>query len=95
MIADQLATLVVDAAAVIRLVRPDGEGVMTGGRARATDALSAEQKRVHDALPARGAVTIGEIAFSAGLELPAVRTALARLEVTGLIDGDGARWWLV
>ena len=95
MIADQLATLVVDAAAVIRLVRPDGEGVMTGGRARATDALSAEQKRVHDALPARGAVTIGEIASSAGLELPAVRTALARLEVTGLIDGDGARWWLV
>ena len=95
MIADQLATLVVDAAAVIRLVRPDGEGVMTGGRARATDALSAEQKRVHDALPARGAVTIGEIAFSAGLELPAVRTALARLEVAGLIDGDGARWWLV
>lgn len=95
MIADQLATLVVDAAAVIRLVRPDGEGVMTGGRARATDALSAEQKRVHDALPARGAVTIGEIAFSAGLELPAVRTALARLEVTGLIDGDGARWWLL
>lgn len=95
MIADQLATLVVDAAAVIRLVRPDGEGVMTGGRARATDALSAEQKRVHDALPARGAVTIGEIAFSAGLKLPAVRTALARLEVTGLIDGDGARWWLL
>ncbi len=95
MIADQLATLVVDAAAVIRLVRPDGEGVMTGGRARATDALSAEQKWVHDALPARGAVTIGEIAFSAGLELPAVRTALARLEVTGLIDGDGARWWLL
>lgn len=95
MIADQLATLVVDAAAVIRLVRPDGEGVMTGGRARATDALSAEQKRVHDALPARGAVTIGEIAFSAGLELPAVRTALARLEVAGLIDGDGARWWLL
>ncbi|UAK40387.1 DNA-processing protein DprA [Gordonia bronchialis] len=95
MIADQLATLVVDAAAVIRLVRPDGEGVMTGGRARATDALSAEQKRVHDALPARGAVTIGEIASSAGLELPAVRTALARLEVAGLIDGDGARWWLV
>lgn len=95
MIADQLATLVVDAAAVIRLVRPDGEGVMTGGRARATDALSAEQKRVHDALPARGAVTIGEIAFSAGLELLAVRTALARLEVAGLIDGDGARWWLL
>lgn len=95
MIADQLATLVVDAAAVIRLVRPDGEGVMTGGRARATDALSAEQKRVHDALPARGAVTIGEIASSAGLELPAVRTALARLEVAGLIDGDGARWWLL
>ena len=95
MIADQLATLVVDAAAVIRLVRPDGEGVMTGGRARATDALSAEQKWVHDALPARGAVTIGEIAFSAGLELPAVRTALARLEVAGLIDGDGARWWLL
>ena len=95
MIADQLATLVVDAAAVIRLVRPDGEGVMTGGRARATDALSAEQKRVHDALHARGAVTIGEIASSAGLELPAVRTALARLEVAGLIDGDGARWWLL
>ncbi|MDY6811065.1 DNA-protecting protein DprA [Gordonia sp. HNM0687] len=91
MIADGLATLVIDAASVIALAAPDGGGDIGPGPTRPTDALSPEAKRVHDAIPARGSVTIEEIAFSAALDIAAVRSALARMDVSGhVVNIDGA-----
>ncbi|MET9202692.1 DNA-processing protein DprA [Gordonia sp. NPDC003585] len=94
MIADQQAALVYDVDGVIALVRPEGNGDAPGGRGRPTDGLSDEQKRVHDAIPGRGAVTLAEIAVSSGLDLPAVRSALAALDVAGLVAADGGGWCL-
>ena len=94
MIADGLAVLVSDVASVVALVRPDGGGDVGRGRTKPTDGLSEDELRVHDALPARGGVTIEEIAFAAGLEIGAARTALARLEVGGLVENVAGQWRL-
>lgn len=91
LIADGLAALIIDPQAVIALAAPDGSGDMGRGPVRSTDALSPEAKRVHDAIPARGSVTIEEIAFSAGLETARVRSALAHMDVSGhVVNVDGA-----
>lgn len=94
MIADGLAVLVSDVASVVALVRPDGGGDVGRGRTKPTDGLSEDALRVHDAIPARGGVTIEEIAFAAGLEIGAARTALARLEVGGLVENVAGQWRL-
>ncbi|MEO9328777.1 DNA-processing protein DprA [Gordonia sp. B21] len=94
MIADGLAVLVADVASAVNLVRPDGGGDVGRGRLKPTDGLTEEQLRVHDAIPARGGVGIEEIAFAAGLEVPVVRAALARLDVGGLVENAGGRWKL-
>lgn len=94
MIADDLAVLVTDTRSVIALAAPDGGGDIGRGRTRTTDSLTAEQKRVHDALPGRGSVTIEEIAFSAGLDIPTVRTALACMDVSGHIACVDGMWRL-
>lgn len=94
MIADGLAVLVSDVASAANLVRPDGGGDIGRGRAKPTDGLSDEQLRVHDAIPGRGGVGIEEIAFAAGLEVPTVRAALARLDIDGLVENVGGQWRL-
>ena len=94
MIADGLAVLVSDVASAVNLVRPDGGGDIGRGRVKRTDGLSAEQLRVHDAIPGRGGVGIQEIAFAAGLEVPVVRAALARLDIDGLVENVGGQWRL-
>ena len=94
MIADGLAVLVSDVASAANLVRPDGGGDVGRGRTKRTDGLSDEQLRVHDAIPGRGGVGIEEIAFAAGLEVPTVRAALARLDVDGLVENVGGQWRL-
>lgn len=93
MIADDLATLVTDARSVAALAQPDGIDIPRG-RARQTDELSAEEQRVHDALPARGALPIAEIAYSAGLPIDAVRGVLARLDVAGFVEHTDGGWGL-
>ncbi len=94
MISDDLAVLVTDTRSVIALARPDGTCDIGRGRGRETDDLSDDQLRVHDAIPARGAVTIEAIAFSAGLDVSVVRSALAVMEVEGhVLNVDGA-WQL-
>ena len=56
------------------------------------DELSAEEKRVHDALPGRGGRTVDEIAVAAGMPLHAVLGPLAMLEVAGLASGEAGTW---
>lgn len=94
MIADELAVLVSDVASVINLVQPDGGGDIGRGRAKPTDALDAEQLRVHDAIPGRGGVGIDEIAFAAGLDIGTVRAALAHLDIKGYVENLDGRWRL-
>ncbi|MEE3850684.1 DNA-processing protein DprA [Gordonia sp. LSe1-13] len=94
MIADGSAVLVFDAPSALALSAPDATLGTGGGRARSTDLLSADEKRVHDAIPGRGAVTIDEIAFSAGLDLAVVRSALARMDVSGHVQNVDGAWKL-
>ena len=79
---------------VVSMVRPDGGGDPGRGSERDTDTLPEEQRRVHDAIPRRGLVTVDEIAYAAGLGVPAVRSALASMEIAGLVCGAGGGWRL-
>ncbi|NDZ93360.1 DNA-protecting protein DprA [Streptomyces sp. SID6673] len=94
MIADDLAVLVTGIRSVIALAAPDGAVDNGRGRTRSTDRLTADEQRVHDALPGRGSVTIEEISFSAGLDIPDVRSALARMDVSGHVVSDAGMWRL-
>ncbi|MEH3157323.1 MAG: DNA-processing protein DprA [Gordonia paraffinivorans] len=93
LIADGYAQLVDGAAAVERLVAPDGGGDAARPRT-AVDDLDPMVARVREAIPSTGRVTIGEIAFSAGVDVATTRAALATLDMLGLADGDGEGWAL-
>ncbi|GAA1480433.1 DNA-processing protein DprA [Gordonia sinesedis] len=96
MIADHQATLIADVASAVALACPDGADPTPHGHDRPTDTLTPDQQRVHDALPGRGAVTIDEIAYSAGLDTATVRAALSVLDLGGHVTtDDGASWRLV
>lgn len=58
------------------------------------DGLSDNEIRVYEALPARGATTVDEIALASGLPAASVLGPLALLEVSGLIQRDDGRWRL-
>lgn len=94
LIADGRAMLVADSTAIVVLARPDGGGLVDHGAPRATDGLTDTQQRVHDAIPGRGAATIDEIVFSAGVEIGDVRAALAVMEIAGLVSMEGGGWRL-
>lgn len=94
MIADGLADLVTDVGSVLALATPDTGTDAGRGPDRPTDGLSDDEKRVHDAIPGTGAVTISEIAFAAGLDLPVVRTALAHMDIKGLVSNVDGCWRL-
>lgn len=94
LIADGEAALVTDADAVLALIEPDGHDNHRPSAPRPLDGLAPDQLKVIEALPARGALGIDEIAFVSGLPTAGVRAALARLEVEGLIDGASGRWSL-
>ncbi|MFW0796357.1 DNA-processing protein DprA [Gordonia sp. CPCC 205515] len=94
LIADDLAELVTDVPSVLALANPDPTADAGRGATRPTDRLSDDEKRVHDAIPGRGTVTIEEIAFSAGLDVGVVRSALARMDVAGLITTADGGWRL-
>jgi DNA processing protein len=59
------------------------------------DGLGDTEKRVYDALPARGARTPDEIAVAAGLPPTQVLGPLAVLELSGLVVRREGRWRLV
>jgi len=60
----------------------------------ALDGLGDTEKRVYDALPARGGRTVDEIAVSAGLPPTQVLGPLAILELSGLVVRREGRWRL-
>lgn len=63
--------------------------------ATALDGLSGAERRVYEALPGRGAVTVDEIAVAAGLAPERVLGPLAILEVAGLAQPADGRWRIV
>ncbi|MCK0440342.1 DNA-processing protein DprA [Gordonia alkaliphila] len=94
MIADGQATLVIDAPSVLALVEATGHDNFVRSPATPIDGLPPEQFEVIEALPAHGGLRVEEIAFSAGKPVAAVLTALAVLEVRGLVDGSSGVWRL-
>jgi DNA processing protein len=58
------------------------------------DALPDTEKRVYDALPARGARTVDQIAVTAGVPATQVLGPLAVLELSGLVVRRDGRWRL-
>jgi DNA processing protein len=58
------------------------------------DQLAASEKRIYDALPARGSQTVDEIAVAAGLPPHQVLGPLAMLELAGLVVGEAGCWRL-
>lgn len=91
LIADGYAHLVDSAEAVERLVAPDGGGDVANPRT-VVDDLDPVVARVREAVPATGRATVAEIAFSAGVDIATTRSALATLDIHGLVDGDGSGW---
>lgn len=94
MIADGDATLVADAAAVIALAAPDGHDVRPAAPSRRTDGLLPDQLRILEALPARGGLSVDEIAFVSGVRTQDALRALAALDFAGLVDGSDGTWGL-
>ena len=60
----------------------------------ALDGLGDTDKRVYDALPARGSRTADEVAVAAGLPATQVLGPLAVLELSGLVVRSAGRWKL-
>ncbi|EGD55668.1 DNA-processing protein DprA [Gordonia neofelifaecis] len=95
MIADGDAVLVVDAAAAVALAAPDGHDLKPESRSTAIDGLPRDQTLVLEALPARGGLTVDEIALVSGVRVADVLRALAGLDLAGLVDGSQGTWQLV
>ena len=62
----------------------------SSGPASPLDGLADNDKRVYDALPARGARTADEIAVASGLPPTQVLGPLAMLEISGSWSSEGA-----
>lgn len=89
------ATLVSRSSEVIEEVGRIGElALELDVPARPTDSLEGAALRVYDALPAKSALPVSEIAVVAGLPARAVMSQLALLESKGLVTRDGALWRL-
>ena len=89
------ATLVTRADEVLELVGHAGELAADPARpATLFDGLADDERRVYDALPARGARTVDEIAVGSGLPPTQVLGPLSLLEIAGLVVCQGGRWKL-
>lgn len=87
------AQLVTRADDIVELVGRIGE--LAGDEPRPTtafDGLSDAERRVYEALPGRGAVTVDQIAVASGLVPEQVLGPLAILELAGLVQGDEGQW---
>jgi DNA processing protein len=89
------AIVVTRADEVLELVGRAGELAADAERpASALDGLADIELRVYDALPARGARTVDEIAVASGLPPTEVLGPLSMLEIGGLVVCQGGRWKL-
>jgi len=89
------AELVTRAADVVELVGRAGELAPELPRPTSPlDHLEDVERRVYDALPARGARTADQVAVAAGLPATQVLGPLATLELVGLVTRRDGRWKL-
>jgi DNA processing protein len=89
------AHLVTRAADVVELVGRIGELAPDEPRpVGRLDGLSDAEKQIYDALPARGAMNVDEIAVAAGIAPQQVLGPLAMLEIAGLVVGEAGSWRL-
>jgi DNA processing protein len=89
------AELVTSAAEVVELVGRAGELAPEPARPSSPlDGLEDVERRVYDALPARGARTADQVAVAAGLPATQVLGPLATLELVGLVKRQDGRWKL-
>jgi DNA processing protein len=89
------AELVTRAAEVVELVGRAGELAPEPDRpSTPLDGLADVERRVYDALPARGAHTADQVAVAAGLPATQVLGPLAALELVGLVKRQEGRWKL-
>ena len=89
------AQLVTRAEEVVEMVGRIGELATEPARpASPLDGLGPNELRVYDALPARGARTVDQVAVDAGLPPTQVLGPLARLELEGLVMRTEGRWKL-
>lgn len=89
------ANLVTRAEEVVELVGRVGELAPDEQRpVSPLDGLEEPEKRVYEALPARGARTLDEIAVASGLPATQVLGPLAVLEISGLVVSRDGRWKL-
>jgi DNA processing protein len=89
------AHLVTRAEEVVELIGRSGELASDEPRpASPLDDLSEPEKRVYDALPARGARTLDQIAVASGMPPTQVLAPLSTLEISGLVSRQDGRWKL-
>jgi DNA processing protein len=90
------ANLVTRAEEVVELVGHVGEFAPETERPTSLlDGLAEAERRVYEALPARGARTADEVAVASGLPAMQVLGPLSMLEVCGLVVRQDGRWKLV
>ncbi|MEC4761888.1 DNA-processing protein DprA [Mycobacterium sherrisii] len=90
------AELITRADDIVELVGRIGE--LAGDEERPAtelDGLGESERRVYEALPGRGAVSVDEIAVAASLMPEQVLGPLAILELSGLAERDDGRWRIV
>lgn len=97
LIRDNEATLVTSAAEILSEIGPlMPEPVRTSAPALPFDALSPDQKAVHEAFPARGPISVDELAYEARVRVRDCLAALTALDLAGLAQPtDDGRWRLV
>lgn len=89
------ADLVTRAEEVVELIGRPGEFAEEPSRPAALlDDLTDEERRVYEALPARGSKTPDEIAVAAGIPAAQVLGPLAMLELSGLVQREEGKWRL-
>ncbi|MDR0285009.1 MAG: DNA-processing protein DprA [Propionibacteriaceae bacterium] len=57
------------------------------------DTLSAEQRTVHEAMPARGNVSVDELAMTTGTSVLSLLVSLGHLKLAGLVDEPSPGLW--
>jgi DNA processing protein len=94
LIRESEATLVSSAQEVLELLSPLGtHDCAVRGEHRPLDDLTADELRLFEAIPARGALSAGELAIRAGLAMPTCLALLSRLIDAGFIAQDEAGGW--
>ncbi|MBY0443046.1 MAG: DNA-processing protein DprA [Mycobacteriaceae bacterium] len=90
------AELITRAADIVELVGQIGELAVEEPRPTTVlDRLTDPQRQIYEALPARGALTVDQIAVASGLLPERVLGPLAMLEVVGLVERQDGRWRIV